>query len=86
LPVAFLCESFTIHDKLLQRARAVTGIQERTALLRAGLEAVITRDAGERLADGEEYNPSSPTFPGGVRPDVLADTPVWIADFREALL
>ena len=50
MPVAFLCESFTIHDKLLERARAVTGIQERTALVRAGLEAVITREAGKGLA------------------------------------
>jgi Arc/MetJ family transcription regulator len=39
-----------IDDELLDRARKATGIQEKTALVRAGLEALIAREAGKRLA------------------------------------
>jgi hypothetical protein len=39
-----------IDDSLLERARQLTGIQERTDLVRAGLEALIAREAGKRLA------------------------------------
>ena len=39
-----------IDDSLLERARELTGIQEKTALVRAGLEALIARQAGKRLA------------------------------------
>jgi Arc/MetJ family transcription regulator len=39
-----------IDDQLLERARQSTGIQEKTALVRAGLEALIAREAGKRLA------------------------------------
>ena len=39
-----------IDDDLIGRARALTGIQEKTALVRAGLEALIAREAGKRLA------------------------------------
>jgi hypothetical protein len=39
-----------IDEQLLDRARELTGIQEKTALVRAGLEALIAREAGKRLA------------------------------------
>lgn len=39
-----------IDDALLDRAREATGIQEKTALVKAGLEALIAREAGKRLA------------------------------------
>ncbi|MDQ2775936.1 MAG: type II toxin-antitoxin system VapB family antitoxin [Acidobacteriota bacterium] len=39
-----------IDDKLLDRARLLTGIEEKTALVRAGLEALIAREAGRGLA------------------------------------
>jgi hypothetical protein len=39
-----------IDDTLLDRARELSGIQEKTALVRAGLEALIAREAGRRLA------------------------------------
>jgi hypothetical protein len=39
-----------IDDKLLDRARELTGMREKTALVRAGLEALIAREAGKRLA------------------------------------
>jgi hypothetical protein len=39
-----------IDERLLERARELTGIGEKTALVRAGLEALIAREAGKRLA------------------------------------
>jgi Arc/MetJ family transcription regulator len=53
--------TLTIDDTLLQRAKEVTGIQDKTALVRAGLEALIAREAGKRLAalGGTQPNISS---------------------------
>ena len=42
--------TLNIDDGLLERARAAAGIHEKTALVRAGLEALIAREAGKRLA------------------------------------
>jgi Arc/MetJ family transcription regulator len=39
-----------INEELLERARQMTGIQEKTALVHAGLEALIAREAARRLA------------------------------------
>lgn len=39
-----------IDDTLLDRARELSGIKEKTALVHAGLEALIAREAGRRLA------------------------------------
>jgi len=39
-----------IDESLIERARELTGIKEKTALVRAGLEALIAREAGKRLA------------------------------------
>jgi len=39
-----------IDANLIERARELTGIHEKTALVRAGLEALIAREAGRRLA------------------------------------
>ena len=39
-----------IDESLLERARALTGIAEKTALVRAGLEALIARESSKRLA------------------------------------
>ena len=39
-----------LDDTLVERARELTGIREKTALVRAGLEALIAREAGKRLA------------------------------------
>ena len=39
-----------IDDELLREAKRVTGIDEKTALVRAGLEALIAREAARRLA------------------------------------
>jgi hypothetical protein len=42
--------TLNIEDELLERAREATGIREKTALVRAGLEALIAREAAKRLA------------------------------------
>jgi hypothetical protein len=39
-----------IDDKLLERARHLSGIEEKTSLVRAGLEALIARESAKRLA------------------------------------
>jgi len=39
-----------IDQGLIERARQLTGIREKTALVRAGLEALIAREAAKRLA------------------------------------
>lgn len=40
----------TIDDELLERAAELTGVTERTALLREGLEALIRIESAKRLA------------------------------------
>lgn len=42
--------TLNIDDGLLERARELTGIKEKTALLRLGLEALIARESARRLA------------------------------------
>jgi Arc/MetJ family transcription regulator len=52
-----------IDDELLGRARELTGIQEKTALVRAGLEALIAREASRRLAALGGTQPTLRTLP-----------------------
>ncbi len=40
----------TIDDKLMETARELTGIDERSVLLRAGLESLIRVESARRLA------------------------------------
>ena len=42
--------TLNIDDDLLARARRLAGIEEKTALVRAGLEALIARESARRLA------------------------------------
>ncbi len=42
--------TLNIDDKLLQEARTLTGIRGKTALVRAGLEALVQRESARRLA------------------------------------
>ena len=39
-----------IDDDLLEKARELTGISEKTSLVRAGLQALIERESARRLA------------------------------------
>jgi len=61
-----------IDADLLERARELSGIREKTALVRAGLEALIAREAGKRLAaPGGTGNPTCRAFHGGGLPDAV---------------
>ena len=42
--------TLNIDDRLLAQARKLTGITEKTALVREGLEALIARESARRLA------------------------------------
>ena len=42
--------TLNIEDKLLEKAAKLTGIEEKTSLVRLGLEALIARESGKRLA------------------------------------
>jgi hypothetical protein len=47
-----------LDNDLVERARELSGIQEKTALVHAGLQALIAREAAKRLAalGGSEPN------------------------------
>lgn len=53
-----------IKDELLKRAAEMTGISEKTALVHAGLEALIEKKARERLI---ALGGSAPDFKPGRR-------------------
>jgi Arc/MetJ family transcription regulator len=42
--------TLNIDDELLTRAAELTGIREKTALVRLGLESLIARESAQRLA------------------------------------
>ncbi len=42
--------TLNIDDSLIDKASKMTGIKEKTALVRLGLEALIARESGKRLA------------------------------------
>jgi len=42
--------TLNIEDDLLNKAARLTGIEEKTSLVRLGLEALIARESGKRLA------------------------------------
>ncbi len=42
--------TLNIEDRLIEKASRLTGIQEKTTLVRLGLEALIARESGIRLA------------------------------------
>ncbi len=42
--------TLNIDDQILKKASRLTGIKEKTALVRLGLEALIARESSKRLA------------------------------------
>ena len=60
--------TLNLDDELIEKARAATGIVEKTALIRAGLEALIARETARRLA---ALGGTQPSFKAGrrTRPD-----------------
>jgi Arc/MetJ family transcription regulator len=43
--------TLNIDDSILRRAARLTGVQEKTSLVRLGLEALISRESARRLAE-----------------------------------
>ena len=55
--------TLNIEDKLLDKAAKLTGVKEKTALVRLGLESLIARESARRLAmlGGTEKRLQGPT-------------------------
>ena len=49
--------TLNIDDRALAKAAALTGMREKTALVRLGLEALVARESARRLA---RLGPSEP--------------------------
>lgn len=47
---AYMRTTLNIDDELLKEATRLSGIDEKTAVVRAGLEALIARESARRLA------------------------------------
>jgi Arc/MetJ family transcription regulator len=43
--------TLNIDDSILRQAAKLTGVREKTSLVRLGLEALISRESARRLAD-----------------------------------
>jgi hypothetical protein len=50
--------TLNIDEKIIDKARSLTGVKENTALVKMGLEALIARESAKRLAKlgGSEKN------------------------------
>jgi len=50
--------TLNIDDEILEKASRLTGVKEKTSLVRRGLEALIARESSKRLAKlgGTEKN------------------------------
>jgi Arc/MetJ family transcription regulator len=46
----FMRTTLNLQDELLAKAAELTGIKEKTSLVRLGLEALIARESAKRLA------------------------------------
>jgi len=42
--------TLNIDESLIEKASRMTGVKEKTALVKLGLEALIARESGKRLA------------------------------------
>jgi Arc/MetJ family transcription regulator len=56
--------TLNLDDELIEKAKKLTGIDEKTALIRAGLEALIARETARRLA---ALGGTQPDFQAGRR-------------------
>jgi hypothetical protein len=55
--------TLNVGDRLIERARQVTGIQAKTALVDAGPNALIARAASKRLIALGGAEPKAPSVP-----------------------
>lgn len=56
--------TLNIEDELLAKAQRVSGVKERTALVREGLKALIERESARRLAKLGDSEPRLQPVPG----------------------
>jgi Arc/MetJ family transcription regulator len=54
--------TLALDDELLAKAQAITGLKEKSALVREALKALIERESANRLAQlgGSERDPNKP--------------------------
>ncbi len=55
--------TLNIDDSVIQKARAMTGIKEKTSLVHMGLEALIARESAVRLAKLGGYQQNLKSVP-----------------------
>lgn len=55
--------TITIDDKMMEDAQELTGITEKSALIRAGLKALIERESARRLAKLGGSDPNAVAAP-----------------------
>jgi Arc/MetJ family transcription regulator len=55
--------TITLDDDLLERAQQLTGIEERPALVREALKALIERESARRLARLKGHDPKAEAAP-----------------------
>lgn len=55
--------TLNIDDQLLVEASRITGVEEKTSLVRMGLEALIYQEAAKRLAAMEGADPNAYSAP-----------------------
>jgi len=67
--------TLNIDRAALARAAALTGVTEKTALVRMGLEALIAKASAERLAALAEPNAACAPSRAGERPEWCSWTP-----------
>ena len=80
--------TININDEILEKAAQLTGIKEKTALVRMGLEALIARESSRRLAKLGGTEKQLTDVPRRSPDDavmVLVDTSIWINHLRSGV-
>ena len=55
--------TITLDDELIERASELTGIEEKSALVREALKGLVAREAGRRLARLGGFDPHATAAP-----------------------
>jgi len=55
--------TLNIDDQLIEKATQLTGVAEKTALVKLGLEALIARESSKRLAELAGTEPQVKSIP-----------------------
>ncbi len=74
----------TLDDELVAEAQFLTGIQEKSALIREALKKLIEREAARRLArlGGSDARSQAHSASPDETRVILVDTSVWINHLR----